>query len=291
MERVGRSPQFYLGCAVWAHRDWLGTLFPSGSSSSDFLKLYSRRFTTVEGNTTFYSIPDHETVERWASQTPAGFRFCLKLPRSLTHQGLLTPQISGAIAFLERMQSLGDRLGTCFVQLPPSYSPAWRDDLLIFLQAWPQKDCPLALEVRHRDWFQRDHAQALNKHLQDLGIARVLLDTRPIYDCPDDPQVRSERKKPQLPLQPDLTADFTLIRYISHPDPALNEVYWQEWVPRIRQWLQQGVTIYLFVHCPIEARSPQNAQRIQALLEAAQAPVPPLPWNQLEQPATQLRLF
>jgi uncharacterized protein YecE (DUF72 family) len=45
---------FYIGCAVWAYKDWLGELFPLGSKSADFLALYSRRLTTVEGNTTFY---------------------------------------------------------------------------------------------------------------------------------------------------------------------------------------------------------------------------------------------
>jgi uncharacterized protein YecE (DUF72 family) len=35
-------------------QDWIGDLFPIGSKSGDFLALYSRRLTTVEGNTTFY---------------------------------------------------------------------------------------------------------------------------------------------------------------------------------------------------------------------------------------------
>jgi uncharacterized protein YecE (DUF72 family) len=45
---------FYIGCAIWGYKDWVGDLFPPGSKSADFLALYSRRLTTVEGNTTFY---------------------------------------------------------------------------------------------------------------------------------------------------------------------------------------------------------------------------------------------
>jgi len=45
---------FYIGCAVWGYKDWVGTLFPPGSKSNELLSLYSRRLTTVEGNTTFY---------------------------------------------------------------------------------------------------------------------------------------------------------------------------------------------------------------------------------------------
>ena len=46
---------FYIGCAVWGYKDWVGDLFPPGSKSADFLSLYSRRLTTVEGNTSFYA--------------------------------------------------------------------------------------------------------------------------------------------------------------------------------------------------------------------------------------------
>jgi hypothetical protein len=45
---------FHLGCVVWAYKGWIGDLFPAGSAAKDFLRLYSRRLTTVEGNTTFY---------------------------------------------------------------------------------------------------------------------------------------------------------------------------------------------------------------------------------------------
>jgi hypothetical protein len=53
-KRVDTMANFYIGCAVWGYKDWVGDLFPPGSKSSDFLSLYSRRLTTVEGNTSFY---------------------------------------------------------------------------------------------------------------------------------------------------------------------------------------------------------------------------------------------
>ncbi len=285
---------FRLGCAIWAYKEWVGRLFPPKSRSSDFLRLYSRRFTTVEGNTTFYSIPDTETVQRWATETPPGFKFCLKLPRDLSHRGLLTPAIPGTIAFLNQIQGLGDRLGPLFAQLPPSYSPAQLDDLTTFLNAFPRSDFSLALEVRHPDWFQEPQMSRLNDLLSELGIGRVLLDSRPIYDCPDDPQVHSERRKPQLPLQPIVTAPFTLVRYISHPDLNFNQSYFEEWVTQINQWLHQGINIYFFVHCPVEVHSPQNARSFQHLLEQHQVPVPSLPWDSIvpePPPDTQLSLF
>ncbi|WP_375504161.1 DUF72 domain-containing protein [uncultured Nostoc sp.] len=282
---------FFIGCAVWAYKGWAGELYPQGTRTADFLHLYSRRFTTVEGNTTFYAVPNQETVTRWAAETPAGFEFCLKLPRDITHQGLLKPYIPAALKFLEGMRPLGKRLGPIFAQLPPSYAPTLLDDLTNFLEAWPRTEAPLALEVRHPDWFREPHASNLTTLLERLGVGRVLLDSRPIYTGDDDPQLQSERRKPKLPLQLSVTAPFTLIRFISHPNLSVNQPFMEEWVRQIQQWLQMGVRIYFFVHCPIEARSPSTARHFQQLLEQSHTPVPPLPWNNLEHPPNQLTLW
>ncbi|MBD2439369.1 DUF72 domain-containing protein [Nostoc sp. FACHB-110] len=282
---------FLIGCAIWAYKGWVGELYPPGTRATDFLRLYSRRLTTVEGNTTFYAVPNPETISRWVEQTPPEFEFCLKLPRDITHQGLLQPHIPAALQFLTGMQPLGKRLGPMFVQLPPSYRPSLIDDLTAFLMAWPRETAPLALEVRHPDWFQEPYASQLNKLLEQLGVGRVLLDSRPIYNGEDDPQLQSERRKPKLPVQFSVTAPFSLIRFISHPQLSQNQPFMEEWVTQIQQWLQAGTRIYFFVHCPLEARSPDNARYFQQLLEQSGVSVPPLPWNNLEHPPNQLSLW
>ncbi len=285
----------YLGCAVWAFREWVGDFYPAGAKASDFLRLYGERLTAVEGNTTFYSIPDAATVDRWAAQTPATFRFCPKIPRLYSHSGALMPHFTATIAFLRTLQRLGPRLGPLFLQLPPSYSPAMMTDLGQFLTAWPRSEAAIAVEVRHPEWFQSPHAERLHHLLVKLGVGRVLLDTRPMYDGLEagleDPQWHSERRKPKVPLQPELTTDFTLVRYISHPDLNLNEPYWLEWVPRLQQWLAQGKTVYLFIHCPQEGRSPAIARHFYEALKVVAPAIAPLPWAAMPQPDAQLSLF
>ncbi len=285
------SRNFFLGCAVWSYKGWVGDLYPADSRQADFLRLYSRRLTAVEGNTTFYAVPDRETVAKWAADTPPGFAFCPKLPRDLTHKNILQPSIPGALQFLEQMQGLGDCLGPIFAQLPPHYGPALFDDLTAFLTAWPRSEAPLALEVRHPDWFREPHASSLTAVLQRLGVGRVLLDTRPIYDGPDDPQVTRERRKPKLPLQPSVTAPFSLVRFISHPHRECNLPFLEDWLDHVDRWLRQGTRIYFFVHCPVEAQSPGTARHFQQLLEQHGVSVPPLPWNTLDSGPAQLSLF
>ena len=189
------------------------------------------------------------------------------------------------------MKGLGDRLGVIFAQLPPSYSPAYLEDLTKFLQACQNMGISIALEVRHLDWYKEPHSSQLNQILTQLNVGRVLLDTRPIYNSPDDPQVHSSRKKPRLPLTPIITADFALVRFISHPQATYNESFLLEWVNNIEGWLNQHKTIYFFVHCPLEQYSPHNAYCLQHLLQNKGIDLPVLPDSETESSPIQLSLF
>ena len=282
---------FSIGCAVWGHKSWVGELYPKGSKAAEFLKLYCQRFTIVEGNTTFYAVPNQDTIKQWVSQMPPGFELCPKLPRQLTHNGLLQPSIPGALEFLEQMQLLGEHLGPIFAQLPPHYNPSLLEDLTTFLAALSRSTVPLALEVRHADWFKEPHASNLNALLQRLDIGRVILDTRPAYTKSASFLEPVEPRKPKLPVQPLVTAPFTMVRFISHPDPEVNQPFMEQWVSWVDQWLRLGKRIYFFVHCPIEMYSPGNARYFQQLLEKHNIPVPVLPGNSLEQSPIQLNLF
>jgi len=285
---------FYLGCAVWAYKDWVGELFPPGSKSGDFLRLYSRRLTTVEGNTTFYAVPKPEMVARWAAETPETFRFCFKLPRDISHAGPLVPQLDATHAFLERLAPLGPRLGPCFLQLPPGYGPAQRGDLARWLAAWPREH-PVTVEVRHPDWYAEPSESALMELLELHGAGRVIMDVRPIRQASrgDELLEDARERKPDVPMHPLRSGGLAMVRYIGHPEPAENDAYLDEWAARIASWLAEGTRVYLFMHCPDEARSPALCRAIQARLEQLDA-VPPLPWGRDEPPPAppeQLSLF
>jgi uncharacterized protein YecE (DUF72 family) len=285
--------EFHIGCAVWAYKDWVGDLFPPGSKSADFLGLYSRRLTTVEGNTTFYATPKPEVVQRWAEETPASFRFCFKLPREISHAGPLAAQVAPAHAFVERMAALGERLGPFFLQLPPGYTPQQIGDLERWLAAWPGER-RLAVEVRHTAWYELPGEQALMELLERHGAGRVLMDVRPLRAGPlpgaEENLQRARDNKPDVPLHPLRSSDVALVRYIGHPDPALNAPLLDEWAACVAAWLAEGTQVYFFMHCPDERRSPGLCRDFQARL-ARLAEVPPLPWDALERGMQQATLF
>jgi uncharacterized protein YecE (DUF72 family) len=54
----------------------------------------------------------------------------------------------------------------------------------------------------------------------------------------------------------------------------------QAWAERLQPLLLAGKEVYLFVHCPIEERSPTNARLFQQILRQQQIEVHDLPWQE-----------
>ncbi|UQI40580.1 DUF72 domain-containing protein [Vreelandella venusta] len=252
----------YLGLPMWANQDWLGTLYPK-HAKTDLLSDYAAIFSSVEGNTTFYSgAPKAETVAAWARQIPPHFRFCFKLPATVTHDQRLT-QPENAWAFLEALTPLHDRLGPTMVQLPRDFGPSELPQLEALLAQWPA-DLPCAVEVRHRAFFLKGDAEkALNRLLITYSANRVMLDVRPLFSTPanDHPGLaHAQQEKPKLPLHVLSTANYPVIRFIGHIDKTINRDYFTPWIDRLALWISQGKTPFLFVHTADNRASPELAR-------------------------------
>ena len=276
--------EFYIGCPIWANKSWVNTLYPKGTQSSDYLRIYAQQLTTVEGNTTFYAVPAPATVERWAEETPETFRFCPKLPRTISHAGSLVEHVEEAAQFLKAMSPLGKRLGPLFLQLPPRYGPAMFADLREFLSRWPES-AQLAVEVRHPAWFDAPHHAALQNLLSQNKMARVIIDTRPIRSLEGERilqgsvyenLLQARERKPDLPVILEPTGPFTFLRYIGHPTRETNLSFLDEWAAHLADWLNQGLDAYVFCHCPDERIDPLLCRELHARV-AAKAPIAPLP--------------
>lgn len=280
----------YIGCPTWGSKAWVGGFFPARTPANAFLRLYSHRLTAVEGNTTFYATPSVETIARWVQETPATFQFCPKVARSISHAIPLDETREETQAFVHRLRGLGTRLGPLFLQVPPSFAPAHLERLQAFLDFWPS-EVRLAVEVRHTAFYEESQAAKLNALLEQYRVARVIMDTRPLrVGFSQEQQVLEAReRKPNLPVQLALTTDFSLVRYIGHPDLEVNEAFLDSWAQHLSRWLKQGVTLYVFCHCSVDEQAPllcaELYQRVKAL-----APLPPLPW-QLPAAITQPELF
>jgi uncharacterized protein YecE (DUF72 family) len=277
----------YVGCPIWSFKGWVGNFYPKGTKPADFLYEYSRRLTAVEGNTTFYAVPSRQTIEGWAAVLPETFRFCPKIPKTISHEGVLSDHLEETRAFIEVMKPLGSRLGPMFLQLPPSYSPRLLKDLKTFLAAWPP-EVRLGVEVRHLDWFESPHRETLSRILTDHNMARVVIDTRPIRGLDGEKilegsvyqsLLEARERKPDVPILPERTADFIFIRYIGHPEVEANKTFLEEWSSYVSAQLNEGANAYIFGHSPGNFAEPYLCRELHRLI-ANKTDIPPLPWEE-----------
>lgn len=259
--------RLWLGCPVWGRKDWVGELLRPGTPQGRYLSEYATVFNAVEGNTTFYATPTPEIVERWRDQVPETFRFCFKLPKTVTHDRQLVNARREAEGFINRMAPLGQRLGPFMIQLPPHFGPRQLPVLEDFLVSLPGPFA-YAVEVRHPDLHEGPACAELDAVLREQGADRVVLDTRGLHArAPIDPHhAASQAKKPKLPLHVAVTGTQPLVRFIGDPEEGANEGLLWGWAKRIAAWVEDGLRPYVFMHCPNDFFAPRLARRFHAML-------------------------
>ncbi|WP_345773590.1 DUF72 domain-containing protein [Azospirillum oleiclasticum] len=150
---------------------WAGAVPGPGTH----LERYGRVLPAVEIDSSFYRPHRPATYARWAESVPPGFRFAVKLPRTVTHERRLNDADEPLDRFLGEVTHLGDRLGPLLVQLPPSlrFDAAVVDAFFGRLRRVFMGE--LVCEPRHASWFA-DGPEAL---LADHAVARVAADPQP----------------------------------------------------------------------------------------------------------------
>jgi uncharacterized protein YecE (DUF72 family) len=143
----------FIGTSGWAYKEWKPDFYPADLPQTRFLEHYGRELSACEINATFYRLQSEETFGKWATGTPAEFRFAIKAHRGLTHGKKLAPTDENAslmTRFLESVRTLGERLGVVLFQLPPYRK---RDDgaLQRLLDALPEGP-GYAFEFRNQTW-------------------------------------------------------------------------------------------------------------------------------------------
>jgi uncharacterized protein YecE (DUF72 family) len=158
-----------IGCAGWALPAPAGAPFAGEGSH---LERYARVFPVTEINSSFHRPHRESTYARWAASTPEGFRFSVKIPKTITHVARLVDAKALLDEFMSPLRGLGARLGCLLVQLPPKleFDAAVARRFLGMLRK--RHEHAIAVEPRNASWFE-PRAEAL---LADLGIARVAAD-------------------------------------------------------------------------------------------------------------------
>jgi len=158
-----------IGTAGWSLPREAQARFPGEGSH---LERYARVLRAVEINSTFHRPHRRSTFERWAASVPRGFRFSVKLPRTITHEMRLVKAGVAMDAFLEDLEPIRAQAGCLLVQLPPSLEFDARIASTFFRALRSRFDAGIAAEPRHATWF----TPAADTLLARSRVARVAAD-------------------------------------------------------------------------------------------------------------------
>ncbi|MBO3752764.1 DUF72 domain-containing protein [Streptosporangiaceae bacterium NEAU-GS5] len=268
--------ELHVGCAQWTHKPWQGRFLPHPLPPAERLRAYASWCDAVEGNTTFYAIPARSSVESWAAQTSPGFRFVVKLPKTITHERRFAGVAEELRAFLYAIEPLGPRAHALWVQLPASFGPGDVEALEAFLRRLPSA-YRYAVEVRHRAFF--DQPRPLEEMLARAGAEWVPFDTTVLFATPPDTDAEREawQRKPRLPRRSVALTDRPIVRYIGRDSAARTAEGWRPWVTTVAAWLREGRSPTVFIHTPDNAEALPLARRFHDDVRAVVPEIAPLP--------------
>jgi uncharacterized protein YecE (DUF72 family) len=160
----------WIGTAGYSYAHWVGPFYPPRTPTRRMLAHYSRHFPLVELNFTFYRCPTPEIMSRLADQTPAGFQFTVKLPRSLSHEQSLREL--GAFRTAVEELHLQGRLAGLVAQFPQSVHNLGTHRRWLERLGRELAGLRLAVEFRHASWADG----AVPEWLEAQGITLIAVD-------------------------------------------------------------------------------------------------------------------
>jgi uncharacterized protein YecE (DUF72 family) len=239
------TQHIYIGGTGYNVKHWVGSLYPFGAKDKDFLRYYGTQFNTIEHNTTHYRIPDAATVARWREETPADFRYCPKIPQTISHARDLGIYSGLIPVFCEAVKGLDEKLGCCFMQLPPHFSTRDLPLLQRFFDRW-DRQIPLAVEARHESFFEPTvESETFFQLLQENNVATVITDVAGRRDV----------------CHMRLTNRHVLVRFVGNELHPSDYERIQMWAERLKFWLESGLhNVYFFTHEPDDVLVPELAE-------------------------------
>ena len=237
-----RRPEVYIGCAKWGIKEWVGKLYPPKTKQKDFRLEYLTQFNSIELNPTHYRIANAATIKEWKKGAGKDFKFCPKFYQGISHYKRLKNCRRLTSEFYKSINNLGNNLGLSFLQMPPNYSPKNFPDLEKYLQTLPEGP-EVCLELRHPGWFNDANvADDLHLMLKKHRIGYVITDAAGRRDV----------------VHMRLSTPTAYIRFVGNSLHPSDYKRIDDWVIRIRHWLESGLkTLYFMMHMHDEKYSPE----------------------------------
>ena len=287
---MASAPVISIGTSGYSFADWVGSFYPPGTRSGEFLGYYATQFDCVEVNSTYYGIPAPRVLESMEKKTPAGFRFIVKLNQAMTHEYSAEPALyEKFLDVLEPLKAAGKYHGL-LAQFPWAFRRDERSKAHLELLRERLPDEPLWVEFRHDSWMHPKLAAWLSEralgycivdepalpglvppvtHVTN-GIAYVRFHGRNATHWWGStgrvPGGASLAREAAAPARSAPKARGDQLRY----DYNYSERELMEWVKRINELAKQAKQTYLFFNNCHAGQAARNAKLMEELLRRSE---------------------
>jgi uncharacterized protein YecE (DUF72 family) len=237
----------HVGTSGWSYDHWQGVLYPHGVGVRDRLSFYTRRFQTVELNSSHYRWPRDATFRRWRREVPDNFLLTVKAHRGLTHASRLYAPERWVERIRSAFETLGAKRGVLLVQLPPQLvcDCPRLDYFLKLFPGWLR----VAVEFRHPSW----HSEETFNLLEARGAAYCVMSGA------------------GLPCVLRATASFVYVR-LHGPDRehlyagsySIPDLRW--WAARILEWKEMGRDVFVYFNNDGDGNAVRNADALRQMV-------------------------
>lgn len=171
-----------VGVTGWGDHD---SLYPHQTAAKNKLPIYSKYFSIVEIDASFYAVQRHTNYEKWIAQTPDDFSFIIKPQQAITghKKGKIIAELKKEVkAFLHSIAPVKEvnKLKAVLVQFPPKFECTPKNIAYLRFLKEHMQETPCALEFRNQTWF--------NEHYRHQTL-QFMKQENWIHTIVDEPQV------------------------------------------------------------------------------------------------------
>ncbi len=236
--------KFFCGCSGYLYSHWDKGFYPVGTPREKYFDYYVTQFNSIELNSTFYSMPDRESIALLKNRAPAQFKYFLRCVSQVTHTRDFSTAGAQLEIFLDKALLLGNLLGGVILQFPQDFTNvAFLTDI-----APLAKGVRLAVELRNRDLLSSASVLAT---AQTAGICIV------------------SQSFPKFPPVFTKTADFAYLRFHGVPQlytSAYSEPLLKPFAAFARENLAAGHDVFAFFNNDADANAVRDARLFSNLV-------------------------
>lgn len=269
-----------IGACSWKYPSWAGLVY-SRPDGIDYLAEYAARYSSVEVDQWFWTMPDPGVAEAYAASVPASFRFTVKAFNGLTWATLsgrggaepkpnprfLAPELLEE--FLSSVSPLEDRIGVLMLQFEylNKKKMSGLDEFLKRLDAFlasAPRGVPISVETRNGNYLRDEYFALLRKH----GAGHVFLQG---YWMPPVSEVYAKHR--------DALAGIPVVRLHGPDREGMEEKTGGSWdklvtarddelrlvADVVGDMSARGMDVYLNVNNHYEGSAPLTIDRLRAL--------------------------